>query len=1164
MAGRKRKGKQKQTENNKGKVVRRDLPEEVIRSTNQNEAGPSSRSNESGPSNTRIPITNENMNFAINSWENDAVLEINIHNEMRRLDKHIMRRSTRRRNYERRNACDNLVDGFGRPVPAPEYEAFYHAPRVREDFEFLNLRESLAALPYNPDNLYHPNALGLTSDVRTVFRLNYQPRHVQADVAGEPIPLVPFDQLEENDFRRRPFDALTLIFQYMIRRLLLPRDLRSSNLRISVQLQGLTRLDDYDVMYDRFWFIPLEYSGNVAELDASFYCHLFLIFQNFVSLQNGFVQNMSIIILDEAHGGISTTKVEKHEIGGYLCMSFPGNQDNCLLTSVTRAMVLYRPHLGPSFEFIRSSIGIANGPIPISKIPIIADILKVNIRCYNETEYELANSGDKYQETVDVLLKDSHYFWRIKKLPPKQKCDKCGSSYRSKHTCNDKRASFYQKFIAQTRITNSLMERKEKAVKNKEEQTEFEDSEKFCVYFDMETWMDPNENIHVPYAIGWSFFNQQTNAQEYRVEYGEECTLNFVDFIMSLQDSSIFVAYNGSRFDFQILLRSLIRRGIPVSEVLFHSGRLLQANFGKKVTHKLFDLYLFTNCSLERACHEFGVNADLSKTLFPHRFMDSWDKLEYVGPVPKYEDFFFKPAVKITQSDRQKVDSIYPIGSEFNFRFCCLDYLQKDVEGMRDVTLKFGAMVKEKLEANLLEFMTLSQMAYRQWLLTLKDEINLVMQEKPYTEMREAYYGGRCYPVVRSYTSSQYQDIKDGKLSFDDVKDYIYDADVNSLYPYSMLNFPYPTGQYEYKEYPEDIYMMQKFEDNQLSIWYVHYVPNQNLMHPVLPTRTKGGLQWTLKSNFGWYTSVDLNIAWEQGYRIRLIKGYQWSQSAFIFQEYLAKSLSIKNEGTIEKNPVKRQIGKLLSNSLYGKFAQRPVKTTYQICRTQKDFNDFFTNNEWKGEWYLLDKDVIVMIGEITDIMDKVDKPHFIGAFITAYSRLVMYNYFKKTDPSLGQDLYKSVKSTFYYTDTDSMHLHSSVLETIQEDINDTEVGLLSNDLKNDGKVIKAVYVAPKLYYLEYIDNKDSQKNTVKSKGVNPSLISEEYFAIFEQDPTMTAKVDMGLRMKSAGLKSFQALTHYNVPLVRTLNKTQWKGRNLLEHEEQEVYFPWTDECIVE
>lgn len=123
------------------------------------------------------------------------------------------------------------------------------------------------------------------------------------------------------------------------------------------------------------------------------------------------------------------------------------------------------------------------------------------------------------------------------------------------------------------------------------------------------------------------------------------------------------------------------------------------------------------------------------------------------------------------------------------------------------------------------------------------------------------------------------------------------------------------------------------------------------------------------------------NVEWLGGF---CFKANDWQ-----FKEYVDKFTEQKIQAAKEGKPGKRQIAKLMLNSLYGKFA---------------------TRIEVKGRRPMLDEDGVV---RYTDMEVQKRKPVYlpVGVFVTAYARF-------KTITSA-----QSVYDRFLYADTDSLHL---------------------------------------------------------------------------------------------------------------------------------------------
>ena len=93
-------------------------------------------------------------------------------------------------------------------------------------------------------------------------------------------------------------------------------------------------------------------------------------------------------------------------------------------------------------------------------------------------------------------------------------------------------------------------------------------TEDTMIFFDLETFQ---ENLyHVPYACGFSFGDHKN----VNISYGKNCMENFINYIIK-QKEKIICAYNGSGFDFYILINFLKDLDIPISNIILSNGRVM-------------------------------------------------------------------------------------------------------------------------------------------------------------------------------------------------------------------------------------------------------------------------------------------------------------------------------------------------------------------------------------------------------------------------------------------------------------------------------------------------------------------------------------------------------------------------------------------------------------
>ncbi len=165
-----------------------------------------------------------------------------------------------------------------------------------------------------------------------------------------------------------------------------------------------------------------------------------------------------------------------------------------------------------------------------------------------------------------------------------------------------------------------------------------------------------------------------------------------------------------------------------------------------------------------------------------------------------------------------------------------------------------------------------------------------------------------------------------------------------------------------------------------------------------------------------------------------------------------------------------------------------------------------------------------------------------------------MYNIIKRLSPDLKEHC-------FYYTDTDCLHINGKDLHKIKDLLGD-ELGQLNSDLKNEGRIIEGIYLAPKQYSVCYIGDNNKINNKYKCKGIcnkylQPDMykdaISNNGFVMVGTDLHNTNKsteVVMENSFKKINYKRNSNQKQYNQfsihleDINRTFHKTEWLGRS--------------------
>ena len=99
--------------------------------------------------------------------------------------------------------------------------------------------------------------------------------------------------------------------------------------------------------------------------------------------------------------------------------------------------------------------------------------------------------------------------------------------------------------------------------------------------------------------------------------------------------------------------------------------------------------------------------------------------------------------------------------------------------------------------------------------------------------------------------------------------------------------------------------------------FYCEIETPKDLYLGLLPVRRKGGLSFPMGSWSGWCFSEELKFAQENGYNIKVLKGYIFNRESDVFSTYVQDLYRIKSN---TKNPVEKTISKSLLNNLLGRF----------------------------------------------------------------------------------------------------------------------------------------------------------------------------------------------------------------------------------------------------
>lgn len=854
--------------------------------------------------------------------------------------------------------------------------------------------------------------------------------------------------------------------------------------------------------------------------------------ENYTSMINQII----ITLIRENSGGCNKQTVICSK--GLLQYQYPQARDNnCFFSIVSDYLSIPQQRIMKEvYNQVRSEFNIEpNQPITISKALEIFDYYKIDLKdsikileCETNT-FHYSTKGN--MDSKEIKLENGHYsaFVGIKEAKPKSKCPTCLhevlTSNLAKHKCNPNNVSY----------VNSKIQKKGRSLicNIKDEISSTIDR---VIHYDIETYRKKintdsetdsldtsvyrtNDNVietHEPYIVGYDL----NDGNGYKTIEGDNCMNKFVCVLIDYTTSKsqkvkYFVnAYNGANFDHYFIWKEFKTMNIKPDKFAISNGSLVMFEYKN---FKCIDLCKHLQGSLSQNLKSF--NCSIAKGEFNHDLAKRWEDM---SPIMKEE-------IKI--------------------------YLQADVNGLKELYEKVNETIFDKYKLNLSSYISTSSLTYTLWKQNInrKHFIQLpnISQEEGF---RQSVRGGRTYLSKKRFISNEYNDVISGIKKFEDINDYVVDCDVVSLYPTAMAKYEYPTGEcFKYDVSKPKV-------KGVMGIYKIKYETNKNCQHSIGGRRECGALKWDLQNeNDGaWHTSVDIEDMISNGYKVEYLEGWYWTQKEFIFQNYVEDLFKKKEQSA--KGSVEYSLAKLFMNALYGKTIQRPIYSKSEIIKSNSHYWKFRNENHIK-EIHELGKDIII-IGEPRndDKMEKcISKPTHLGAFILAYSRRIMVNYMKEANPFFNsQDISNRINNDFYYTDTDSLQMHIKNAK-LMTNFGGKKLGCIDDDL-GGAKIIRGLWIAPKLYMLEYINNKNEIHHHFRGKGLTNNSLTVAVFEKLDAGGNFTdtrkfqmKKINIKRNGSQVDVPQF-SIIHYDSNninhksrLTRTVNEVKWNGRHFID-----------------
>jgi DNA polymerase type B, organellar and viral/RNase_H superfamily len=648
---------------------------------------------------------------------------------------------------------------------------------------------------------------------------------------------------------------------------------------------------------------------------------------------------------------------------------------------------------------------------------------------------------------------------------------------------NDKIIGINRKIVFNS-ITNKLYKTGQEIISNKN----------FGV-LDIETYKYNNE-ISKVYAIGYTTIQERSNIKTFYMSKNKESldsNILVLECINSLlvqkYHNYIFYVHNLGRFDVVFIQKVLKEYNLHKKEnyyimkSLFRDDGMLKLVISLKITNKkyikitLVDSLNLLNESLDNLGKSFNVS--ILKGKFPYDFVNE-DKLFYIGDKPDIK--FYKD---ITQEEYNLIQN-----KDWSVKEETLKYLEKDLLSLLEILEKFNKLLFIHHNLQMTEGLTISRIALNKFLNYYLEcsKIPLINKSQHFNFINFGYYGG-ITEVYRPYGEN---------LNY---------YDVNSLYPFVALqDMPGTECTYIENISNEDLYIKDLFGFFQAKV-----KTSLNNYLGLLPIKTKNGLILPNGEFEGVWSSEELKLAKENGYEIKIIKGYNFNRVSNVFTKYVNDLYKLK----LESKGAEKAINKSLLNNLLGRFGMNIIKPKTE-CLTKDKLDTILSTREVKSYHEVTNNDYLVTYIPIinreictehgldyvkvltseknTNIEKNIDifkdVSIVISAMVTSYARVFMNKIKLEILRNNGKLYYSDTDSIV--TDIDLSTINTTLIEKLFKPfkLSNNLVGKDLGQFKLEYVIKEGYFISNKLYCL--LLNND--KVVIKSKGVKQESLTLEDF----------------------------------------------------------------------
>lgn len=624
--------------------------------------------------------------------------------------------------------------------------------------------------------------------------------------------------------------------------------------------------------------------------------------------------------------------------------------------------------------------------------------------------------------------------------------------------------------------------------------------------FDVESMLDDD---------GKGVKNHKVNLLVVRRCFSEEEHIfngfrDFMFWLESIKYPCTFFAHNLKGYDGRLLYEYLVECKKFPQDVLFSGTKIMRMKYGR---YEFRDTLTHFNTSLSRLPDMFGLDkTKFKKGWFPYLFNTTANQT-YVGQIPDkaYYDPDFMSPDQLSEFnqwyDQQDQNVEWSLAKELE------EYCVSDVRILAQAIECYMTTMMERIQYNPFSNLTNAGYARSVYGLVFAPANQLyVLEREEYENIRKAMHGGRtdCRRLMKEWSSEEIQQGYYGVYQ-----------DVQSLYPAVQYYDPMPVGVPNFKSWsvfsqPTMSQLLEVFGFVCCDI----DPPKKPLYHPVLVDVNEEGrlVADLLPKKMYVVATPELKVAIQHGYTVlRVHWWYHFEKSFDLFKEYISTFIKDKIEasgmpkwiksdedwevfahelktrvgvkierGKMKKNAGKKSGAKILLNSLWGKFGERPHTFGYRVFEVGKANDELISlEKDWADEKIDITyrryngSRTHLVIGYKSASEDQISKFQWknhlsrtniaIAAMVTAHARMRLWTEMNKLGKRV---LYHDTDSIIYEHSPTEYNIPSGKYLGEWED----ETGGLP--------IVKFVSTGPKCYTYVIKENEETFVEHTKVKGI--------------------------------------------------------------------------------